>query len=112
MMHSPDLLSVLAVMVVVNLVLAISLLPRMRIFINQHGNRILKIGISMLLLFLLGPFVLLFILIPLSITVKLPDHYFDAVLWTDFGLALTGMVIAMIPAHVKFFEYLRDARKR
>ena len=110
--HSSDLLVVIAVMVVVNAILAISLVPRVRIYINQHGKQIFKIGIGMLLFFILSPFVLLCILIPLNITVKLPDHYLDAILWTDFGLAFTGMLVAMIPAHVKFFEYLRSTRKQ
>jgi hypothetical protein len=112
MAQSPDLFAVIAIMGVVNSVLAISLAPRVRVFIIRHRKRIFKIGIAMLLFFLLSPFALLCIVIPLNITVNLPDHYLDAILWGDFGFAFAGMLIAMIPAHVKFFEYLRESRRR
>jgi hypothetical protein len=112
MARSPDLFVVIAIVVVVNSFLFLSLRQPARVFINQHRKLILKIGIAMLLFFFLSPFVLLCILISLNITVNLPDHYLDAILWTDFGLAFIGMMVAMIPAHVKFFEYLRSTRKQ
>lgn len=112
MARSPDLFVGIAMTVVVTSIFSVSLTQRARVFINRHGKRIFKIGIAMLLFFFLSPFVLLCILIPLNITVNLPNHYLDAILGTNFGLAFVGIIVAMIPAHVKLFEYLRSTRKQ
>jgi len=111
MAHSTDLFVVIAVMAVVNVVLAVSLTLRVRTFINQYAKHILKIGIAMMLFSFFALFAPLVIIIPLNMTVNLPDHYFDAVAWTDFGIGGLGILIAMLPSHVKFFEYLLAARR-
>ncbi len=67
---------------------------------------ILRVGLAMLSFSLLSPVVLLCILIPLNITLNLPDHYLDDILRGNFGMGFT-VRLQWIPAHVNFFEYLR-----
>ena len=112
MVRSPDLCVVVVMLVIVNSVLFVALTTRVRIFINEHAKSILRVGLAMLSFSLLSPVVLLCILIPLNITLNLPDHYLDDILWGNFGMGFIGMLVAMIPAHVNFFEYLRPQAKR
>lgn len=109
-----DLVVAFGMLVVVSSVLFVSLTQRARVLINRHGKLILRIGIAMVLFSLLSPLVLLCVLLLIEGNSErlLPDNIVKILLWGNFGMGFVGLLVAMIPANIKLFEYLRTTRKR
>jgi len=68
----------------------------------------------MVLFSLLSPLVLLCVLLLIEGNSErlLPDNIVKILLWGNFGMGFVGLLVAMIPANIKLFEYLRTTRKR
>lgn len=109
-----DLVVAFGMLVVVSSVLFVSLTQRARVLINRHGKLILRIGIAMVLFSLLSPLVLLCVLLLIEGNSErlLPDNIVKILLWGNFGMGFVGLLVAMTPANIKLFEYLRTTRKR
>jgi len=109
-----DLVVAFGMLVVVSSVLFVSLTQRARVLINRHGKLILRIGIAMVLFSLLSPLVLLCFLFLIEGNSErlLPDNIVKILLWGNFGMGFVGLLVAMTPANIKLFEYLRTTRKR
>lgn len=112
--QSPDLVFVVVAMVVVISTLAVSLTQTARIFIGEHAKTIFVVGLAMTLFSVLFPIILVFGAILLNVDGNrlLPEPYFDIVMWTDFGVGGIGILVGMIPAYVKFFEFTQGTNKR
>jgi len=68
----------------------------------------------MVLFSLLSPLVLLCVLLLIEGNSErlLPDNIVKILLWGNFGMGFVGLLVAMTPANIKLFEYLRTTRKR
>jgi len=62
----------------------------------------------------LSPLVLLCVLLLIEGNSErlLPDGYIKVLGWGMLALGFSGILLAMIPAQVKLFEYLRTTSKR
>jgi drug/metabolite transporter (DMT)-like permease len=105
-----------AVVLLVVVCVASVLLSQMRvtrIFIDSHSAMVLKVGIAMLLLALLSPFVLggVILFFPASISWTPPERFIEPAIFLVAAVGIFGFVLAMMPAYLKLIEHFRSVKR-
>ena len=115
---STDFGAVVLLLVVWAFSFSLTRISAARTFIEAHSMTVLKVGIAMLLFGLLSPFVFVgfVFFFPAGTANWLPsERAIEVIIFGVAAVGILGFMLAMMPAHIKFSEHIRNmvsAKKR